>query len=79
MNSPHQPKPARLGPPGPYMLPIAEEFLGTGAAEGRLPIRFRFLLEDATELHLPVGDFALKQLCKELQALCGGEVWFMTA
>lgn len=64
------PKPTRLGPLGPYILPIAEEYVGTEPEAGRLPIRLHFLLEDATELHLPLSNFALKQLCKDLEELC---------
>jgi hypothetical protein len=62
-----KPKPAQLVPPGPYVTREAAGFLGLTVAGGRLPVQLRFVLEDDTELHIPISDFALGRLYAQLK------------
>jgi len=68
MSDQPQPKPVQLGPPGLYSLPSAEECPGLVLAEGRLPTRIHFVLEDGTQFHLPTKDIALERLYRVLKA-----------
>lgn len=65
------PVPVQLGPPGLYSLPKAVGFGGLVLAQGQLPIRLHFALEDETEFHLPTTDNSLERLYTALKAHFG--------
>ncbi len=68
-----QPKPARLGPPGLYVLPEAVGFPGPVIVQDRLPVRLHFVLEDGTEFHLPTTETVLGRLYTALKVHFGND------
>ena len=62
MISRHPPKPVQLEPPGPYETQAVEAFLGLVISQGELPPRACFVLQDGTELRLPIDTAALENL-----------------
>ena len=56
------PKPIQLEPPGPYVLPTVEGFLGILPSEGQLPVRIRLRLEGGLELQMPTTEHVLTAL-----------------
>ncbi len=71
MNNLPLPKPARLDPPGPYVLPTAEVFLNLALAGGQLPVQIRFLGPGGVELHLPATESFLEKLYADLTVHLG--------
>jgi hypothetical protein len=63
------PKPARLGPPGLYILPDAVGCPGPVADQVRALTQLHFVLEDGTEFLLPISDYSLKRLYTDLRGL----------
>ncbi len=61
------PTPVQLDPPGPYETPNAVLFLGAADATTLEPARFRFLLQNGTELRVPMVASAVEALRVLLQ------------
>ena len=53
--------------PDPHVTPAAVKFLGAADATTLEPAQFRFLLQDGTELHIPVLATAVEAMRAFLQ------------
>lgn len=62
------PKPASLGAPGLYSLPTANGCPSIVLRKGQLPVNVHFVLEDKTEVYIPMSDVALERLYAALKA-----------
>ena len=61
------PTPVQLDPPGPYQTPNAVDFLSVTDATTLEPARFRFRLQNGTELRVPVVATAIEAMRDFLQ------------
>ncbi len=66
MISHRPPKPVQLDPPGPYETQAVEAYLGLVVSQGELPPRACFVLQDGTELRLPINTDVLETLYRAL-------------
>ena len=55
-----------LPPPGPYRTPVAAAFIDLRVVEYEPSVQLRFLLENGTELCLPIEINALERLYNDL-------------
>lgn len=54
---------------GPFETPAVAGFLGLAIAQGREPTQIRFVLEDGSELRLPIQGHAFEKLASQFAAI----------
>ncbi|QIG51341.1 hypothetical protein G5V57_28685 [Nordella sp. HKS 07] len=54
---------------GPFVMPAVVSYLGIALPAGRRTTQIRFILEDGSELHLPIAGVAYNKLLAQFAML----------